>query len=318
MKVLDNYQCEGQITIFEILNPDTWCGKTYQEPLVQTKERTLGAYLRKFAELKIKPPQFLYLKRENGAQADVLWGGKVEIYTHWLGEYTMHSFGEYPNEERESRLSQILEENPHPKYSLSEKACQGILNRADRRGKALPTILREALEKQALSKNEPENLGGAKESSYRTREQEPCQQSTISICIGGGQSNDAATPSVEVSKTLNCMDDPMKVFCLQGNGIDRADTAGCNGKGWRENQSYTLNTIDRPAICVSQDAYDKYTENEKSASIKQSGGNIGGGQRDISDTVGALCACDYKGAGNQYVNDGKCIVQMLSENGSSE
>ena len=40
------------------------------------------------------------------------------------------------------------------------------------------------------------------------------------------------------------------VFCLQGNGIDRADTAGCNGKGWRENVSYTLNTIDRPAVCA--------------------------------------------------------------------
>lgn len=26
------------------------------------------------------------------------------------------------------------------------------------------------------------------------------------------------------------------VYCLQGNGIDRADTAGCNGKGWRENE----------------------------------------------------------------------------------
>lgn len=38
------------------------------------------------------------------------------------------------------------------------------------------------------------------------------------------------------------------MYCLQGNGIDRADTAGCNGKGWRENQSYTLNTIDRPAV----------------------------------------------------------------------
>ena len=39
-----------------------------------------------------------------------------------------------------------------------------------------------------------------------------------------------------------------KVICLQGNGIDRADTAGCNGKGWTENVSYTLNTIDRPAV----------------------------------------------------------------------
>lgn len=38
------------------------------------------------------------------------------------------------------------------------------------------------------------------------------------------------------------------VYCLQGNGIDRSDTAGCNGKGWREDVSYTLNTVDRPAV----------------------------------------------------------------------
>lgn len=44
----------------------------------------------------------------------------------------------------------------------------------------------------------------------------------------------------------NCSGTP--IFCLQGNGIDRADTAGCNGKGWTEDVSYTLNTIDRPAV----------------------------------------------------------------------
>lgn len=31
------------------------------------------------------------------------------------------------------------------------------------------------------------------------------------------------------------------------------------------------------AVCVSQDAYDKYTENDVSATIKQSGGIYGGG-----------------------------------------
>lgn len=41
---------------------------------------------------------------------------------------------------------------------------------------------------------------------------------------------------------------PDVVYALQGNGIDRAETAGCNGKGWRENECYTLNTIDRPAV----------------------------------------------------------------------
>ena len=47
----------------------------------------------------------------------------------------------------------------------------------------------------------------------------------------------------------NCSGTP--IFCLQGNGIDRADTAGCNGKGWKEDISYTLNTIDRPAVCAA-------------------------------------------------------------------
>ena len=37
-------------------------------------------------------------------------------------------------------------------------------------------------------------------------------------------------------------------YCIQGNSIDRADTAGCNGKGVKEGVSYTLNTIDRPAV----------------------------------------------------------------------
>ena len=40
------------------------------------------------------------------------------------------------------------------------------------------------------------------------------------------------------------------MICLQGNAIDRADTAGCNGKGWKEDVCYTLNTIDRPAFCA--------------------------------------------------------------------
>lgn len=34
-------------------------------------------------------------------------------------------------------------------------------------------------------------------------------------------------------------------YALQGNGIDRADTAGCNGCGWKANVSYTLNRAGR-------------------------------------------------------------------------
>lgn len=44
---------------------------------------------------------------------------------------------------------------------------------------------------------------------------------------------------------------PDVVYALQGNGIDRSDTAGYNGCGWRTEQMYTLNTIDRPAIAAT-------------------------------------------------------------------
>jgi DNA (cytosine-5)-methyltransferase 1 len=58
-------------------------------------------------------------------------------------------------------LSQILEDNPHPKYYLSARACKGILERAKRRGKALPEVLEKALRAQAsLSSSEWESQGG--------------------------------------------------------------------------------------------------------------------------------------------------------------
>lgn len=45
----------------------------------------------------------------------------------------------------ESTLSQILEANVPEKYYLSAKACEGILRRAERRGKKLPEMLEMAL-----------------------------------------------------------------------------------------------------------------------------------------------------------------------------
>jgi len=68
----------------------------------------------------------------------------------------------------------------------------------------------------------------------------------------GGQSEKARSIGYveEQAPTLSAEGSHLEptVFCIQGNCIDRADTAGCNGKGWKEDQSYTLNTIDRPAV----------------------------------------------------------------------
>lgn len=61
------------------------------------------------------------------------------------------------------------------------------------------------------------------------------------------------------------------VYALQGNGIDRADTAGCNGKGWREDVCYTLNTVDRPAVAYSADCRNMRLNDEISGTLQAKG-----------------------------------------------
>ena len=46
-----------------------------------------------------------------------------------------------------------------------------------------------------------------------------------------------------------------RVICLQGNQIDQADTSTCNGSGWKEGSSYTLNVRDRHAVCYRKPHY---------------------------------------------------------------
>lgn len=66
-----------------------------------------------------------------------------------LDAYTTPNTSERHSDAGASFLSQILEENAPEKYSLSPKACLGILRRAERRGKDLPPMLKTALEQQA-------------------------------------------------------------------------------------------------------------------------------------------------------------------------
>lgn len=91
---------------------------------------------------------FLNLKKEE-RPTDLL--GDTQAAS-WVMDGVLHgeqwtlNTGEYHSAAVESTLSQVLEANAPEKYYLSAKACQGILRRAERRGKILPVILREALE----------------------------------------------------------------------------------------------------------------------------------------------------------------------------
>jgi hypothetical protein len=89
---------------------------------------------------------FLYLKKDGHTQ-DASWESMET--GQWPIERWMQNSGESPKEEAASTLSQILEALPHQKYFLSATACQGILRRAEKRGKELPDILKQTLIRQS-------------------------------------------------------------------------------------------------------------------------------------------------------------------------
>ena len=96
---------------------------------------------------------------------------------------------------------------------------------------------------------------------------------TVSTLTGDHENRITDYTSVVVAKS--------PIYCLQGNAIDRSDTAGCNGKGWKEDICYTLNTIDRPAVAYKQQAYDKFIESEIGTTLKACGGVYGGGSETL-------------------------------------
>ena len=132
-------QMDGQMSFLDL---DSQYGKTYLEPLVPTKGPTLEQFFKlspRYAEPT--PFQYLNLKRGSGNMLGASW----ETATALPGVSMMLNFGEYPSDERGSTLSQILDLNAPEKYSLSPRACAGILRRAEKRGKILPDMLKEAL-----------------------------------------------------------------------------------------------------------------------------------------------------------------------------
>ena len=70
--------------------------------------------------------------------------------TAWPGECWIASISEWPNDAVVFSLSDILETGDVPqKFYLSPKACRGILRRAEKRGRELPSALRSSLEQTA-------------------------------------------------------------------------------------------------------------------------------------------------------------------------
>lgn len=207
-------RADGQVTWSDL---GLWSGKMCPEHSAATKGETLRqSSKRSSASQNRKPPILKCLKRAGqlGGATTMKW----EDDGAWLGECMTRNTGESPN-----------------------AAVVSVV--ADFGGDTAGEIL---FERKSVS-GHPAESGAARErlagnaesgASYAVR--------IMGGCDGGGK---GALVQEDKSGTLGTGND-QTIFCLQGNGIDRADTAGCNGKGWREDTSYTLNTIDRPAVCA--------------------------------------------------------------------
>ena len=109
-------------------------GRTYPARSAVTKERIFVLSWKNWPASKNPRFQSLDLRTENGQKQAL----SAEMDGALRGELSTLNFGECPSVAVESRLSWILEDNVPEKYYLSARACQGILNRASRRGKELP------------------------------------------------------------------------------------------------------------------------------------------------------------------------------------
>ena len=121
-------------------------GKMYPEHSAATAGTISAAYWKRLRTSSGGEYQYLDLRAENGCGPE----RSLVTATASRGGSSTRNTGECPSVARESTLWQILQADAPEKYYLSARACEGILRCAERRGKALPPMLREALEEAVM------------------------------------------------------------------------------------------------------------------------------------------------------------------------
>lgn len=131
-------------------------------------------------------------------------------------------------------------------------------------------------ERKSLQRNlEPGGTAGER-TAARTEKSSSYAVRIRGGCDGGGK---GALVQKDKSGTLGTSNDQM-VFFLQANCVDRADTAGCNGRGWKEGTSYTLTATDRHCVCAgfkpgnSEQARSIGFAEEQSPTLNASGNSV--------------------------------------------
>lgn len=255
---------DGQVTWSDL---GLWSGKTCPEHSAATKgETSRQSSKRSSASQSRKPPILKCLKKAGqlGGATTMRW----EDDGAWLGECMMRNTGEFPNAAVGSRLSQILEATPQGKYSLSAKACQGILRRAERRGKDLPETLKTVL----LMQSENAECGWNK----------PAVVAPAVMCLND-QGGNVMGVSHDVSSTLRAQEHGHQPSILDmSHTCDVIRDCGEVAPSLQARMGTGGNQI--PATYQMQ-GFGDYCEGEVASSCKQ---------RDFKDSTDLVCAVDCR------------------------
>lgn len=134
--------CSPLLQLLADIGPRGWFGRTSPVSFQVKEAPILEAFWGYSADKKSKSPS------TGGETAESYRASRALTASH--GECLTLSSSEYPSVGVACSLSDVLETGDlPPQYYLSARACEGILRRAEKRGKALPQALQQALQMAA-------------------------------------------------------------------------------------------------------------------------------------------------------------------------
>lgn len=308
-----------------IYGPDLWCGRTSPEHSVATKEKISEQSCKKLSgSFAKKPPLFLILKMD-GQQPDALleWGGESSIAWRVFDA----QFWGVPQRRRRIALVADFGGATAGEILFERKGVSGDFTQSRTAWKETSAYAETGIVRNDSLLGSGGRTYDVRISSNGTKNwRAHCYETDISRSLDTAEPNpDSNHGGVAVVAAVATQqggaENNQPVICIQGNCIDRADTAGCNGKGWTEDVSYTLNTIDRPAVamavenhpndsrvklsddgivqtlsgrmgtgggntpmvleCYSQGGYGVYVEGKTAGTLRNAGGDYGGGSETL-------------------------------------
>lgn len=272
-------RADGQVTWSDL---GLWSGKTCPEHSRATKgETSRQSSKRSSASQSRKPPILKCLKRAGqlGGATTMKW----EDDGAWLGECMMRNTGESPNAAVGSRLSQILEATPQEKYSLSAKACQNILRRAERRGKDLPETLKAVLLMQ--SEQGGSVMGVSHDVSGTLRAQEHGNQPAV-MAFDTTQITSKQNGSIpDFGKPCHTLNANAHVPCVVLDMSHACDVIRDCGEVAPSLQARMGTGGNQIPLTYQMQGFGDYREGDVASSCKQ---------RDFKDSTDLVCAVDCR------------------------